>query len=193
MRYLKNILISIICFFIISYMYPSYVNAFSLSDIFDGGDIFTQSATEQEIFNEENQENTVSDIYYILLGVGIIIAFAIGIMLGIQFITAGVEGQAKIKEKLIPYIIGCIVVFGGFGIWRFVINMSTDVLDLDRIIQTQKTTTTTPAEEKQKTTTTAPAEEKQKTTTTAPAEESSPTLHSPVQKHEETTTTVKTD
>lgn len=50
-------------------------------------------------------------------------------ILGIQFVTTGVEGQAKIKEKILPYIIGCIVVFGGFGIWRAVINLSSDTLD----------------------------------------------------------------
>lgn len=129
MRYFKHIIISIICFFIISCIYsPSYVSAFSLSDIFDGGDTFTQSATDQNIFNEENQENAVSDIYYILLGVGIIVAFVVGIIIGIQFITTGVEGQAKVKEKILPYIIGCIVVFGGFGIWRFIISMSSSTL-----------------------------------------------------------------
>ena len=60
---------------------------------------------------------------------GIIIAIAIGLILGIQFVTTGVEGQAKIKEKILPYIIGCIVVFGGFGIWRAVIILSSDTLD----------------------------------------------------------------
>ena len=37
---------------------------------------------------------------------GIIIAIAIGLILGIQFVTTGVEGQAKIKEKILPYING---------------------------------------------------------------------------------------
>ena len=138
MRFFRNIVISIIFFTIVfCTCIPSYVNAISLSNIFDGGDVFTQSASEQEIFNETNQQNAIDNIYYILLAVGIILAFAIGIVLGIKFITTGVEGQAKIKEKLIPYIIGCIVVFGGFGIWRFVINISSNVLNSDTKVETQ--------------------------------------------------------
>lgn len=39
-----------------------------------------------------------------------------------QFITGSIEGKAKIKEALVPYIIGCIVVFGAFFIWRTLVN-----------------------------------------------------------------------
>ena len=48
-------------------------------------------------------------------------------VIGIQFITSGVEGKAKVKEKLIPYGVGCVVAFGAFGIWRLVLNILQDV------------------------------------------------------------------
>ena len=54
---------------------------------------------------------------------GVAAAVIIGMVLGIQFITAGVSGQAKVKEKLIPYGVGCVVAFGAFGIWKVVINV----------------------------------------------------------------------
>ena len=38
---------------------------------------------------------------------------------------AGIEERAKIKEALIPYIVGGVVIFGAFIIWKFVV----DVLD----------------------------------------------------------------
>jgi hypothetical protein len=52
----------------------------------------------------------------------------VGVILGIQFIVSATEGKAKIKEKLIPYCIGCIVVFGAFGIWKLVINILKDTM-----------------------------------------------------------------
>lgn len=141
MSLVKNILSIIILLLIaISICTPFKVEATSLSDVLEGGDIFTRSADTQGIFNSENQKNAADDMYFIMLGIGIILAFVIGIILGIQFITTGAEGQAKIKEKLLPYIIGCIVVFGGFGIWRFVVKLSTNTLESNKRVETEYNT-----------------------------------------------------
>ncbi|MCI8481836.1 MAG: hypothetical protein HFJ27_01800 [Clostridia bacterium] len=45
----------------------------------------------------------------------------IGMYLGIKFMISSAEDKAKVKEALIPYIAGCVVVFGAFTIWRLVI------------------------------------------------------------------------
>ena len=132
MKFLKNILLSTIILIIINLIITpmqTKVQAGIFSDILNGGDVFTQSADDKEYFNEENQKKSVEQMYYFLLGLGVIIAIVIGIIIGIQFITTGVEGQAKIKEKLLPYIIGCVVIFGGFGIWRVVLNLTNNTLD----------------------------------------------------------------
>ena len=92
-----------------------------------GGDDFINSSSNQQIFNEKGQKKGVSQLYFIALGVGIAAAAIIGVILGIQFITSGVEGQAKIKEKLLPYAIGCIVIFGAFGIWKIVVDVTQGV------------------------------------------------------------------
>lgn len=34
----------------------------------------------------------------------------------------GAEGQAKVKEMLIPFVVGCVIVFGGFGFWKLAIT-----------------------------------------------------------------------
>ena len=59
--------------------------------------------------------------------IGILIAI-VGIVLGIQFITSGVAGKAKVKEKIIIYVLGIFIIFGGFGIWRIAINVGKDLL-----------------------------------------------------------------
>ena len=36
-----------------------------------------------------------------------------------------IEEKANIKESLIPFVIGCIVVFGAFGIWRIFVSLGS--------------------------------------------------------------------
>ncbi|MBO5348862.1 MAG: hypothetical protein J6A89_03470 [Clostridia bacterium] len=108
-----------IIFLISMLTFNNITYAESIQDIILNGDKFVNSRNDSKtkIFDTEKQKEGVSELYYITLGVGIFVAIVIGIALGIQFIIAGAEGKAKIKETLIPYIVGCIVVFGGFGIW----------------------------------------------------------------------------
>ena len=42
--------------------------------------------------------------------------------MGIKFIIGSLEEKAEIKAMLIPYVVGCIVVFGAFGIWKLVME-----------------------------------------------------------------------
>lgn len=62
-------------------------------------------------------------IYNVLLVVGIIAAVLIGVLLGIKFITAGVEGKAEVQKALIVYVMGCVIVFGAFTIWKVVVTI----------------------------------------------------------------------
>lgn len=62
-------------------------------------------------------------LYNILLVVGIIAAVIVGLIMGIKFILGGLEEKAEIKTMLIPYIIGCVVVFGAFTIWKIVVDI----------------------------------------------------------------------
>ena len=126
MKVLKKITTLLICLLIVSF-FSNISYAKSLGDIMGGGDDFINSSSNQQIFNEKGQKKGVSQLYFIALGVGIAAAAIIGVILGIQFITSGVEGQAKIKEKLLPYAIVCIVIFGAFGIWKIVVDVTQGV------------------------------------------------------------------
>lgn len=68
----------------------------------------------------KNMSNT---LYNILLVVGIIVALIVGLVLGIKFILGSIEEKAEIKAMIIPYIIGCVVVFGAFTIWQIVVEL----------------------------------------------------------------------
>ncbi|MDE5830159.1 MAG: hypothetical protein K2H53_00125 [Clostridia bacterium] len=66
-------------------------------------------------------------LYNILLTAGVIIAVIIATILGVQFMIGGAEGQAKVKEMLVPYIAGCIIVFGGFGFWKIALTVGKKI------------------------------------------------------------------
>lgn len=66
----------------------------------------------------EKLESLSGYLYNLLLSAGVIVAVVVATILGIQFMMGGAEGQAKVKEMLVPFVVGCVVVFGGFGIWK---------------------------------------------------------------------------
>lgn len=73
--------------------------------------------------SEESMKNLSNTIYNILLVVGIIIAIIVGLILGIKFIMGSLEEKAEVKNMIIPYIIGCVVLFGAFTIWQIVVEL----------------------------------------------------------------------
>ena len=60
--------------------------------------------------------------YNILFTIGIAVALIWGLVLAIQFITGSIGEKADVKKNLIVYVIGCIIIFGAFGIWSMLLN-----------------------------------------------------------------------
>lgn len=72
---------------------------------------------------DEGKLNEASSaIYNALTSIGMIVSVIVGLILGITFMVASADDKAKVKEALLPYVIGCVVIFGAFGIWKIVIN-----------------------------------------------------------------------
>lgn len=84
-------------------------------------DVGEQGANNK--ISEESLQNLSNTLYNILLVVGIIVAIIVGLVMGIKFIMGSIEDKAEIKTMLIPYVIGCVVVFGAFAIWQIVVNL----------------------------------------------------------------------
>ena len=57
-------------------------------------------------------------VYSVLFMLGVAFSVIIGAILGIKFMIGSVEEKAELKEMMMPYILGCIVIFGAFGIWK---------------------------------------------------------------------------
>lgn len=113
---------------IINLVFTPISIASSWGDIFDEGNAFLENGKNQDqpIDGEKTQEE-FNRIYNILLALGIVLSVLVGAILGIKYMFGSIEEQVKVKETLFPYLIGCIVIFSAFAIWRLVVNVLSKV------------------------------------------------------------------
>ena len=105
--------------------------AYSIDKIFTDAQNFIEAGEEVgNKIDEQALKNTSSFIFNLLFSIGMVVAVAIGIVLGIQFMVASAEDKAKVKEALIAYAVGCLVLFGAYGIWKLVITVVQGVFTI---------------------------------------------------------------
>lgn len=107
----------------------NYVYAESFSDAMDAAEKFVKDGDSKvsSTIDEGKMREASSTIFNILLAIGTAAATIIGVVLGIQFLISGIDEQAQIKQALVPYVVGCVIVFGAFGIWKIVIELMNNV------------------------------------------------------------------
>lgn len=122
----NKILIIALVLLIINTIIPLKVNA--VSDMFKDADNFLAAGeSPSSVIDETKLQSTSNTIYKWLMIIAICVAVIIGAILGVQFITGSIEGKAKIQEALVPYIIGCLIVFGAFFIWKTLVNVGNEL------------------------------------------------------------------
>jgi len=89
-------------------------------------DGFLGAANESPI-DQEALKSTSDYVYNVLFTIAVVLAFAVGMIIGIKFMFGSVEEQAKVKETLVPYVIGVFVVFASFTIWKIVVSIGEEV------------------------------------------------------------------
>lgn len=94
----------------------------TLQDMISDGDKFLTAGNENTI-EADSLKNLSGRIYNILLEIGVGLSVIIGIILGIKFMLSGVEEKAEVKKMVWVYVVGCIVTFGSFGIWKLVVSI----------------------------------------------------------------------
>lgn len=119
--FLKIIFLILILLNIISV--KNYAVTNSIDDVISGGDSFIKSANTSGVqtIDTEKMKDSSNIIYNMLLSLGIIAAVIIAIILGVQYMLAGAESKAQIKQSMMPFIVGCIIIFSAFGIWKAVV------------------------------------------------------------------------
>lgn len=99
----------------------------AMDNVISSGDGFLASANNEPVIDEGELKKTSDYIYNILFVIAVVLAVAIGMIIGIQFMFGSVEEQAKVKETLVPYVIGVFVVFASFTIWKIAVNIGNEV------------------------------------------------------------------
>lgn len=94
----------------------------------DANDFVKQAESDIGIVEESSLQKFSNSFYNIFLIVGTAIAVIVGIVIGITYMLGSIEEKADIKEMLIPYAVGCTVIFGAFGIWKMVIEIMNNIL-----------------------------------------------------------------
>lgn len=61
-------------------------------------------------------------IINIIQVVGIVVAIAVVLIIGIKYMTGSVEQKAEYKKVMIPYIIGAVLLVAGTSIVKFIFN-----------------------------------------------------------------------
>lgn len=66
--------------------------------------------------------NIGGKIINIIQVVGIVVAIAVVLIIGIKYMTASVEQKAEYKKVMIPYIIGAVLLVAGTSIVKVIFN-----------------------------------------------------------------------
>lgn len=122
---LKIIFIITTIFLVFSFSTYSKVNAAStLDDVLSKGDDFLNAADDTTNTIDEGDLQELSGfISGVLLSIAIGVTILSGVALGIKFVTQSIEDKAKIKEAMVPWVIGILVSFGAFTIWEIAVNL----------------------------------------------------------------------
>lgn len=74
--------------------------------------------------------NTVAGrILGIVQAIGIAIAVAMLIIVGVKYITASPDGKAEYKKTAIAYVVGAVLLFAASGVLAIIQNFATDVVN----------------------------------------------------------------
>ena len=102
--------------------------AIGWNDIFSQGENFiNQGKNSNTDINGVEFKALYKNLYNFLLAIGIIITIIVGALLGVQYMFGSIEQQVKVKETLIPYLVGCAIVYGAFGIWKIVLILAQNI------------------------------------------------------------------
>ena len=93
-----------------------------IDDVISDSDSFVNLGTDEKV-TTSNLKAFSRNIYNILLTLGIAVAVISGIIIGIKYMLGSAEEKADIKGLLIPYIVGCVIIFGSFAIWKLVVTI----------------------------------------------------------------------
>ena len=65
----------------------------------------------------------------IMMAVAIAVYIGVGMVIGVKFMYKGPDEKAKMKERLIWYILAGVLIFGVVGIFNIIVNTLTGITE----------------------------------------------------------------
>jgi hypothetical protein len=91
----------------------------------DAASFITKGHAQAGNINYTNIASEFSGLGSILTMIGAGVLVAVTTYMGIKYLTAGPEAQAKLKTQLVGVVVSGIVIFGAYGIWKLVIEIAS--------------------------------------------------------------------
>ena len=131
---MKNKNISRVLLILISFMLilnlPLCSNAFSLDSLWTDSGGFIEVGQEHSATGptQEDLKPLSDSISSILLAIAVGVTLISIVVMGISYMIQSVEDKAKIKESMVPWVIGILVTFGAYGIWKITLGIFGNLL-----------------------------------------------------------------
>ena len=100
------------------------VEALTLSDMQKETDEFMKKGqTGSKSIKGDGIFKDLADMGSILTTIGAGVLVAATLYMGIKYMTASPEAQAKLKQQLIGLVVSGFVIFGSYAIWKIVVTI----------------------------------------------------------------------
>lgn len=119
-------MLSIIIIFLIIYNIPLYSKATSgFDDIINSGNSFLEAGNSSITITptEDGLQKISNFVSNVLLTVALGVTVISTAIMALNFTIQSVEDKAKIKEAMIPWVVGIFVSFGAYGIWKITMSV----------------------------------------------------------------------
>lgn len=62
-----------------------------------------------------------------LWGIGVFVVVIGGTIIGIKYMFSSVEEKASLKQNVIPYVIGAVMILGALSIWKLLVDLFKNI------------------------------------------------------------------
>lgn len=96
----------------------------TLDDVIDSGNSFLEVGGDnnENIVDESKLQEISKFISGVLLTIAIGVTLLSAVVMGINFTMQSIEDKAKVKESMVPWVIGIFVTFGAYTIWEITMH-----------------------------------------------------------------------
>ena len=124
-RTIKLILITLMTV-VLTISMPLYSKALSLEELITNAESFENAGNSEGIstgISEDSLQPISNMVSNVLLTIAIGVTVISAAVMAINFTIQSVEDKAKVKESMVPWIIGIFISFGAYGIWQITMTI----------------------------------------------------------------------